>query len=273
MEKHYLCKRMFVNCNIHECKRAHSQNELKIHKCIYDTTCKNSRCPFIHTNDENISNDEYYKRMLKYINPYDSYKTTVCRYTIKGCNFENCRKAHNKEELRITKCDCFRDNCPFYHDDRDENITIDKYYNRMIEFCKITDNNDKKILCRYIDLGCKRPNCPYSHSIEELEMHKCIFKICKTRNCPFIHNNEKITKIQYFNRMLKYIKPFETRTILCDDLNCKNKNCKYAHSKEELKQIDCIRKNCKKENCPFIHSFKINISDYYNKMLKSIFPN
>lgn len=272
MEKHYLCKKMLINCNTRECKRAHSQDELKIHKCIYNTTCKNTRCPFIHTNDEIISDEEYYKRMLKYINPYDSYKTTICRYTNNGCNLQNCRKAHVKEELRITECDCFRDNCPFYHKNRDENITINEYYNRMVNFCNLTDKNDKKLLCRYINLECKRPNCPYSHSMNELEVHKCIFKICKTRNCPFIHDKEEITKLQYFNRMIDYIKPFEKKTILCEK-NCKNIKCNYAHSSDELKQIQCIRKNCKKENCPFVHDIKINMNEYYNKMLKTIFPN
>lgn len=273
MEKEYLCKRMFVNCDKNNCNRSHSQNELKIHNCIYNETCKNTRCPFIHTNDDYISDDDYYKRMLNYINPYDSYKTTLCRYLNKGCKFENCRKAHNENELRITECDCFRDNCPYYHNYRDKNITKTKYYNRMVEFCKITENNDKNLLCRYINLNCKRQSCPYAHNIDELKVHKCIFKICKTANCPFLHNDENITKKQYYHRILKYIKPFETKTILCSDKLCKTINCKYAHSREELKQTNCIRKKCKKENCPFIHDVKITITEYYNKMIKSILPN
>jgi len=275
MNNLYLCKRMFVNCDNHNCDRAHSQDELKIHNCIYDKTCKNTKCPFIHSEDEYISNMEYYERMLKYINPYNSYKTTLCRYLNKGCKFENCRKAHNEDELKITECDCFRDNCPFYHNYRDENITKTEYYNRMANFCKITDNNNKNLLCRYIHLECKRPNCPYAHCIDELEVHTCIFKTCKTKNCPFVHNDEKITKTQYFDRILKYIQPFDAKTIICSEhfKICKNKNCKYAHSQIELKQIKCIRNNCKKEKCPFVHDIKITMNDYYNKMIKSIFPN
>ena len=277
MNTQYLCKKMFVYCDRDNCNRAHSQDELKIHNCIYDKTCKNTRCPFIHSNDEFISNDDYYKRMLKYINPYDSYKTSVCRYTNKGCKIENCRKDHNEEELKIAECDCFRKECPFYHESRDININKKEYYQRMVNFCKITKNNDKNILCRYINLECRRPNCPYAHNIEELEVHKCIFKTCKTKNCPFLHNDEKIEKIQYFNRMLIYSKQFESKTICCDNKNCKIKNCKYAHSEHELKQIPCIRENCKKENCPFVHNLKTDKNVYYNNMLKSIlnyvFPN
>jgi len=277
MDNQYLCKKMFIECNRHNCNRAHSQDELKIHFCIYDKDCKNNKCPFIHSGDEFISNNDYYKRMLNYINPYSSYKTSICRYIDKGCKFENCRKAHNEEELKITECDCFRKECPFYHEPRDMNISKKEYYQRMVEFCKITKNNDKNLLCRYINLGCKRPNCPYAHNIEELEVHKCIFKTCKKENCPFLHNDEKIEKIQYFNRILKYIRPFEDKTICCENKTCKKENCKYAHSEHELKQIHCIRDKCKKENCPFIHLHKIDKKIYYNKMLKSIldsvFPN
>lgn len=274
-QKNLLCKKMNINCKDINCLRSHSFDELIVTKCIYDTKCKNHRCPFIHSNDSPITKEKYYNRMYEYINPYDSYKTSICRYYKIGCKVKDCRKAHSIDELNISECDCYRDDCTFYHKYRDENITKEEYFERMKNWSKIFDKSDKKLLCRYINIGCKRTDCPYAHSIKDLKVHKCIFSDCKN-TCVFLHKDETIDKQEYFERMLHHIQPFKPNTILCSDKEyCTESNCKYAHNYSNLIVSECVRGNsCKKHCCPFKHPYE-NLSKtiYYNRMVISKFPN
>jgi hypothetical protein len=277
-QKQLLCKKMNVNCDIDNCPRSHSINELVLENCYYNENCKKQNCPYIHPYDSPITKVQYFDRMYKYINPYQSFKSSICRYYDIGCKIENCRKAHSIDELQITECDCYKIDCYFYHKNRDENISKKDYFNRMKVFIKTIEKEDNKLLCRYINIGCQREDCPYAHNINELKVHNCIFNNCKNfkqNKCVFLHKNETIDKIEYFERMLKHIQPFEKNNILCNKINCKNINCKYSHSYSDLIIPNCIREsNCKKHCCPFIHPHEnLTKKVYYNRMLTSKFPN
>lgn len=271
-QKNLLCKKMNLNCCNDSCKKAHSQNELLISNCKKDIFCENIKCPFIHTN-EHLSHEQYYKRMYNYISPYETKNTSICRYIDVGCKIDKCRKAHSIEELVISKCNCFRINCPFFHEDRDIQLTKSDYFERLKNFVQVLKKSDKNLLCRYINIGCQRNDCPYAHNIEQLNIHKCIFKNCKS-NCVYLHD-ELINKQNYFQNMLKYIEPLKPKTVLCHFKNCKNINCNYAHSYNELIISDCVRGiKCKKHCCPFKHpNENLNKKIYYERMLKSLYPN
>ena len=274
-QKFLLCKKMNTDCNDINCPRSHSVEELIITNCIHGYNCKKQNCPYVHPYDKNLTKKEYFERMYNYISPYESYKTSICRYYKLGCKIQNCRKAHSSNELVISKCDCYREEeCSFYHENRDKNITREQYFDRMKTFSKIIKKSDKNLLCRYINIGCQRKDCPYAHSIDELTVHKCIFKNCK-KGCIFIHNNENINKKEYFERMLKHIQPFKPKNILCHIKNCDNYKCKYAHDYSDVNIPNCIRENlCKKHCCPFIHpSENLSKTVYYNRMLISKYPN
>lgn len=273
--RNLLCKKMNIYCNRENCDRSHSIDELVISNCIYDEKCKNlEKCPFVHKFDLPINKDEYFKRMFRYINPYSTFKTTICRYSEKGCKIENCRKAHNEKELKITECDCFRENCVFYHKNKDENITKQEYYKRMENWLKIFEKPNKKFLCRYINIGCNRPNCQYAHDIKDLYVHKCIFDDCYSK-CVFLHRNETIDKHEYFERMLNFIQPFKENSILCNLKQCNKQKCKYAHNKNELLLTNCNRGSlCKYKNCPFYHPNENFSKDlYYERMILVKYPN
>jgi hypothetical protein len=273
-QKNLLCKKMNINCCDDTCQRSHSIDELHISNCNNGIKCKNIKCPFIHPYDKPITKEEYYKKMYEYIDPYNSDKTSVCRYYEIGCKIEKCRKAHSVNEIKISKCDCFRLECPFYHENRDQNISKQEYFDRMKLHVKIIKKSNKHMICRYIDIGCQRNDCPYAHNIKELQIHKCIFSNCKL-NCIYLHNNEDITKQEYFNRMVKYIQPFESNNILCHKNICNDIKCKYAHNYKEFIVTDCIRGiKCKKHCCPFKHSFEnFDKNVYFNRMLVSVYPN
>ena len=204
---------------------------------------------------------------------YQTHKTTICRYIDIGCKIEKCRKAHSLEELSFSNCDCSRENCPFFHSQRDKHISKKEYFERMKNSIKILDKSNKHLLCRYIIIGCQRENCPYAHDIHELVVKKCIFSNCRS-NCVYVHENETINKIQYFNKIIDFIKPFKPKSILCRLKSC-NSNCRYAHSYNEFIVIDCIRgNNCKKHCCPFRHPFEqLDKLTYYNRMNCAMYPN
>ena len=277
-QKQLLCKKMNINCNIINCPRSHYIDELEIVNCYHNENCKKQNCPYIHPYDEPVTKVQYFDRMYKYINPYQSFKTSICRYYEIGCKIENCRKAHSVDELQITECDCYKSNCYFYHKNRDEGISKQNYFNRMKNYIKIIEKEDKKLLCRYINIGCQREDCPYAHNIKELKIYKCMFINCinyKQNKCVFLHENENFYINEYFERMLKFIQPFEKNNILCHKNNCKDKNCNYSHSYSELIVPNCIRgTNCKKHCCPFIHPQEnLTKNVYYSRMLTSKFPN
>ena len=272
-QKYLLCKKINLqNCN-KECSRAHNINELEIINCHYETKCKILNCPFLHPCD-NISKQEYYERIYNYISPYQTEYTSICRYIDIGCKIEKCRKAHSIEELNISNCDCFRTNCPFFHDIRDKNITKEQYFMRMKSWIKTLKKTNKDLLCRYINIGCRRINCPYAHNIDELNIHKCIFSNCKS-TCIFLHSDETISKKEYFNRMLKYISPIKPYTVICNKNNCNYDNCMYAHTFEQFIVTSCIRGNeCKKHCCPFKHPDEnLDKNIYYKRMLYASYPN
>lgn len=270
--KNLLCKKINLKCS-NDCKKAHSCDELLISKCKNDKFCEKLKCPFIHTDDPNITKEEYYKRMYDYISPYETTNTSICRYIYTGCKIDNCRKAHSVKELVLSKCDCFRSNCIFYHEERDKNLTKEEYFERMKTFLKILKKSDKNLLCRYINIGCQRKDCPYAHNIDELNIHKCIFKNCKS-SCVYLHE-EVVNKFDYFQKMLKYIEPLQPKTVLCHLKNCENINCNYAHSFKELILTYCVRGiKCKKHCCPFKHPHEnLNKTVYYERMVKSLYPN
>lgn len=278
LQKNLLCKKMNINCNDLNCLRSHSFDELVVTNCLYDTKCKNHRCPFVHSNNLPITKEEYYNRMYDYINPYVSYKTSICRFYNIGCKIENCRKAHSVDELVLSECDCYRDNCFFYHKYRDQNITKQEYFDRMKTCTKLINKTNKNSLCRYINIGCQRNDCPYAHSINELNAHECIFSNCKSK-CVYLHKNETIDKQEYFERMLKHIEPFIPKSVICfknlNSKNCNDLKCKYAHNYSELIITNCIRgKSCKKHCCPFKHPDEILSKNvYYNRMVTSKYPN
>ena len=272
-QKYLLCKKMnLYNCNSY-CLRSHNIDELEVIDCHYGNECKMNKCPFMHPKD-NITKQNYYKRMYEYILPYETEYTSVCRYTDIGCKIEKCRKAHSADKLIISKCDCFKLlNCPFYHENRDKNITKEQYFIRMKNWVKTLKKSNKELLCRYINIGCRRNNCPYAHNIKELNIHKCIFTNCKS-DCVFLHNNETIGKQEYFERMLKFILPIKPFSVLCEKKNCNNK-CMYAHTFEEFLVTSCIRGiKCKKHCCPFKHPGEnLDKDTYYNRMSYAHYPN
>lgn len=272
-QKFLLCKKMNIkNCK-ETCERAHSLNELEIINCHNQDNCYNKNCPFLHPN-ETITDQEYFNRMYKYISPYETNYTSVCRYCDIGCKIEKCRKAHSIDELVISDCDCFRTDCPFFHKQRDEHISKEQYFLRLKSWVKTIKKSNKSMLCRYINIGCQRTECPYAHNIRELKIHKCIFNNCKL-NCIFLHNDETIDKQEYFERMLNFIEPIKPKTVLCHNKHCKDNKCLYAHSFEEYKISDCIRgSKCKKHCCPFRHPKEnIDKNTYYQRMLYSLHPN
>jgi hypothetical protein len=273
-QQNLLCKKMNLQCCKNDCNRSHSIDELIITNCHHGDQCKNCKCPFVHPFDSPITKQKYYHRMYDYISPYESNKTTVCRYYEIGCKIEKCKKAHNIKELTISNCDCFRDECPFYHQNRDKNITKQEYFDRIKSWVKTLKKSDKNLICRYINIGCQRADCPYAHNIRELNVHNCIFKDCKSY-CVFLHNGETIDKQEYFDRMLDYIKPILPKTVLCYNSNCKYNKCLYAHSYNDLIITECIRGNkCKKHCCPFKHPQEfLNKNTYYNRMKIARFPN
>ena len=273
-QKYLLCKKINLNNCDGSCERSHSIDQLEIINCFYGIKCKNTDCPYIHPDDKNITKEEYFHRMYDYILPYESNFTSICRYSDIGCKIEKCRKAHSVDELIISYCNCFRSECPFYHKQRDEHITKEEYFNRMKSWVKTMKKLNKKMLCRYINIGCQRNDCPYAHNMRELKVHKCIFNSCKS-TCIFLHNNETIDKQEYFERMLNFIEPIKPKTVLCHYKNCYDKKCLYAHSFDEYKVSQCIRTNkCKKHCCPFKHPNE-NLEDkiYYQRMLHALHPN
>jgi len=272
-QKYLLCKKMnLYNCNS-DCNRAHNIDELVITDCYHGNECKMNKCPFMHP-DEIISKQNYYERMYRYILPYESQYTSVCRYIDIGCKIEKCRKAHSVDELIISKCDCFKlDNCPFYHEFRDKNMNKEQYFLRMKSCLKTLNKSNKDLLCRYINIGCRRNNCPYAHNIEELNIHKCIFTDCKS-NCVFLHNNEIMSKEEYFERMLKFIVPMKPYSVICHKNKC-NKRCLYAHTFQQFIVTPCIRDiKCKKHCCPFKHPDEdFDKEVYYKRMSYTHYPN
>ena len=274
IEKNLLCKKMNIyNCD-DNCKKAHTIDELEFSECFQGSKCINTNCPFIHPNDKIITKQEYFERIYNYILPYESNYTSICRYSDIGCKIEFCRKAHNINELIISHCNCIRKDCPFFHKYRDDDITKEEYFERMKNWVKIIKKSNKTMLCRYINIGCQRINCPYAHNIDELNIHQCIFKNCKN-NCVFLHTYENINKQEYFNRMLSFIEPIKPLTVLCYYKNCKNNKCLYSHSFEEFKISSCIRQDkCKKHCCPFKHPNEhLDKKTYYQRMLHALFPN
>ena len=273
-QKHLLCKKMNIkNCKS-DCTRAHTINELEQIYCVHGINCNKNICPYVHPNELNINKQEYFDRMYNYISPYISAYTSVCRYCEIGCKIIKCRKAHSVEELVISECDCFRNDCPFYHENRDKNITNEQYFIRMKSWVKTLKKSNKNLLCRYINIDCQRKDCPYAHNISELNIHKCIFNNCKS-TCVFLHKYETIDKQEYYERILKFIEPIKPYTVLCDNKNCKNKNCLYAHSYEQFTVSECIRGiKCKKHCCPFKHSDEnLNKNTYYERMRYALYPN
>jgi hypothetical protein len=272
-QKNLLCKKMNLQCCDESCKRSHSKDELIMVQCHYGINCNNVKCLFLHPNDI-VTKDEYYQKMYNYISPYETDFTTICRYSDIGCKIERCRKAHSINELKISDCDCYRDNCTFYHKERDFNITTEEYYTRMKNSIITLNKTNKTKLCRYINIGCQRDDCPYAHSIRELKVKHCLFNNC-TSNCVFLHINETIDKQEYFERMLKHISPLKPKTVICHYKNCKDSNCKFAHSYDRLIISNCIRNNkCKKHCCPFRHpNENFNKDIYYKRMLHSLHPN
>jgi len=271
--KHLLCKKMNLqNCD-QDCPRSHNIEQLKIINCIHAGNCINDKCPYKHPN-ELLSKQQYYDRMYNYVKPYISAYTSICRYIDIGCKIDKCRKAHSIDELVMSECDCYRNECPFFHSNRDENITKEYYFTRMKKWNKTLNKSNKNMLCRYIEIGCQRNDCPYAHSIRELNIHKCIFKNCKS-SCIFLHCNETIDKQQYFDRILKYILPIKPFTVVCHNDNCKDNECLFAHSFEEFIISDCIRGNkCKKHCCPFKHpNENYDKKTYYERMMYSMHPN
>lgn len=274
-QKFLLCKNMNIkNCKS-DCPRSHNIYELEQIDCFNGINCKNINCPYIHPNEINITKQQYFDRMYNYISPYVNLYTTICRYSEIGCKITKCTKAHSIDELILSNCDCFRSDCPFYHEKRDKNITKQQYFTRMKSWVKILKNSNKKLLCRYINIGCQRINCPYAHNIDELNMHKCIFKNCNSETCIFLHEYEKINTEEYYNRMLNFISPIKPYTVLCHYDKCNNKNCLYAHSYEQFVVSNCIRQSkCKKHCCPFKHPNEyLNKKTYYERMGYSLYPN
>jgi hypothetical protein len=255
---------------------AHSKEELQITYCPKNTQCETKNiCPFLHTNDHHVNIDQYYERMYHYVRPYESVKVTLCKYLHKGCIFQNCRKAHNEEELQFNVCLCQNSTCYFYHPERDTSITKQQYYQRMLDRMQIFDENNNKYICRYYDIGCRRVNCTYAHSVQELQVHKCLFKTCRSETCMFIHRNDCLTKEQYFLRMLQHSHPLPPKSIVCDRLaKCNQQKCLYAHSVDEIVITNCIRGNkCKKNNCPFQHPFlQLSKQQYFLKIIKEKLP-
>lgn len=274
-QKYLLCKKMNINTCKKTCERAHSISELEIINCYKGIKCSNVKCPFIHPGDVPVTDEEYFKKIYNYILPYESNYTSICRYCDIGCKIEMCRKAHSIEQLVFSECDCFSSDCPFFHKQRDEYISKKQYFLRMKSWVKTMKKSNKNMLCRYIDIGCQRIECPYSHDIKELNIHKCIFNNCKS-NCVFLHNYETIDKDEYFERMLKFIEPIKSKTVLCHNKQCNDNKCLYAHSFDEYKISYCIRGiKCKKHCCPFKHPNENNLDKkiYYERMLCSLHPN
>lgn len=274
--RNLLCKRMNLKKCPETCNRAHNINELEISICNKGANCNNTKCPFVHSHQEfNLVNKQnYYKQMYKYTNPYETDRTSVCRYSSIGCKIVKCRKAHTINELRITECDCFRNNCPFYHIERDAHITKQEYFERMKQHQNVISKSSNEMLCRYVDIGCQRLDCPYAHSSEDLIVHKCIFSNCKS-NCVFMHPDEHISKQEYYERMKNYVVPLKPLTVICHDNNCLDDKCMFAHSFDEFRVSYCVRGDkCKKHCCPFAHPSE-NLSDdvYYQRMLNSMHPN
>lgn len=277
MNKNLLCKKMNLHTCDERCPRSHSMEELPVVCCIDGINCSNYKyktCPFIHPGDVLITKEDYYKRMYQFIAPYETDKKTVCRFVDIGCRISKCRKAHSVKELNISICDCYRKNCPFYHKQRDECLTKEEYYERLKSWVQTPNKLNKNMLCRYVDIGCRREDCPYAHNIQELIVHTCIFTDCK-KNCVFMHRNETIDKYEYYERVYHYTQPLKPRTVLCDNKYCKDIKCKYAHSFNEFKVSDCIRENrCKKHCCPFKHPDDcLDKQVYYQRMKYSLFPN
>ena len=272
-QNYLLCKKMNLNNCDENCERSHSIEQLEMIDCFYEMKCKKTDCPYIHPNDDYITKEQYFIRMYNYILPYESDFTSICRYSDIGCKIEKCRKAHSVDELIVSNCNCFRSECPFYHKQRDEHITKEEYFLRMKSWVKTITKSNKKMLCRYINIGCQRSDCPYAHNIRELKVHKCIFNYCKS-NCIFLHN-ETIDKQEYFERMLKFIEPISPKTVLCYYKKCHNDKCLYAHSFDEYKVSQCVRGNkCKKHCCPFKHpNENLDKKTYYQRMLRALHPN
>ena len=164
--RNILCKRMNLKKCPETCNRAHNINELEISICNKGANCNNTKCPFVHSHQEfNLVNKQnYYEQMYKYTNPYETDRTAVCRYSSIGCKIVKCRKAHTVNELRITECDCFRNNCPFYHIERDAHITKQQYFERMKQHQNVISKSSNEMLCRYVDIGCQRLDCPYENN-------------------------------------------------------------------------------------------------------------
>jgi hypothetical protein len=259
------------------CPKSHSFEELPIIGCIDGNCCeeyKYKTCPFLHPNDKIMTKEEYFKRMYEFVAPYEVNKKIVCKYIEVGCRINGCTKAHTVKELEITKCNCYRKSCPFLHE-RDENMSREEYFKRMINFVQPANMFNKNMLCRYIDIGCRINNCPYSHNIDELIMHKCTNVNCKLSRCMFLHNDEVIKKSEYFTRIYKFTETLKIGTVVCQDKYCKDRKCKYAHSLNEFVVSNCVRENrCKKSSCPFKHPGEnLEKYEFYKRMQRSFYPN
>lgn len=275
--KNFLCMKLHLGICDEKCQRAHNIQELNISLCYNGSNCNNNKCPFVHSQQEllNIDKQQYYERMYNYVKPYDTNKTSVCRYSQIGCRIDKCNKAHNSNEIRFSECECSRHDCVFYHRNRDADISKEEYFARMKDYKNIIIKNKHEMLCRYINIGCQREDCPYAHSIDQLKIHKCIFKECKNTKCIFYHDNNNIDKQEYYNRMLEHIIPLKPKTVICYNNLCNGKNCKHAHSLSEFVVSNCVRGNkCKKHCCPFKHpNDKVDKSVFYNRMLYALHPN
>lgn len=267
-----LCKKMNLRTCDETCKRSHSLEQLQIVGCIYGNNCEDKKyktCPFMHPDEISITNEQYYTKMYQFVAPYEINKTRVCSRIL--CDDKSCEKAHNVEQLIVVKCDCYRKYCLLYHEERDINITKEEYFKRMNNNEKL-NNTSKNILCRYIEIGCRRKDCPYAHTIDELEVIKCMRRNCK---CDLFHSDQNIIKSEYYKSRYIYSEQLKPFTIMCEKKNCNDKKCLYAHSFKQFVVSKCVRQNrCKKLSCPFKHpEQKQDKYFFYQKMIKSHLPN
>jgi hypothetical protein len=134
-----------------------------------------------------------------------------------------------------------------------------------------SQNSQKYLLCKKMNINTCKDTCQRAHSINELEIIHCYkgFK-CNNDKCPFIHpKDDPITEDEYFKRMYDYISPYESNyTSVCRycDIGCKIELCRKAHSVDQLVFSEC---DCFRSDCPFFHKERdehISKEQYFLRM-------
>jgi hypothetical protein len=209
MEKSKFCR--YAPCKNGSCQFAHSMEEFKPPRCLYEEFCNTKNCQMFHPSE---TIQEYMKRV--HIIPPASKtleRTKFCRHN--PCNNDKCTFAHTIEEYNPPQCvykqSCRNKNCTLFHKGRETVEEFMKKYNIAPAPPKSPEkekNTTKTKMCYMMknDIPCTNKGCTFAHSVYELNPIPCVIGVnCKNTDCVYYHPEQDI--VEYAKKICT-IEPF-----------------------------------------------------------------